>query len=120
MTMIDWDDEDKYSMPPPLMAKQTYINNEGDKSSLESDEKSVPDSRGYNNEPDFDSENEYNDDNGPPPLIPRFATDYDSKDDEDIALSNIDKERTYKIGPNTCLAGSGASCHLTNSDDRNV
>ena len=66
------------------MAKQTYINDEGDKSSLESDKKSVPDSRGYNNEPDFDSENEDNDDNGPPPLIPRFATDYDSEDDEDI------------------------------------
>ncbi len=44
MTMINWDDEDKDSMPPPLMAKQTYINDEGDESSLESDENSVLDS----------------------------------------------------------------------------
>jgi hypothetical protein len=65
----------------------------------------------------LDSENEDNNDYGPPPLIPRFATDYDSKDDEDSALSNIDKERADKIGPNTWLADSGASCHLTNSDD---
>jgi hypothetical protein len=50
-------------------------------------------------------------------LIPRFAADYDSEDNEDIALSNIDKEHTYKIGPNTWLADSGASCHLTNSGD---
>ncbi len=50
-------------------------------------------------------------------MIQRFVTDYNSKDDEDIALSNIDKERTDKIGRNTWLADSGASCHLTNSDD---
>jgi hypothetical protein len=111
-TMIDWDDEDEDSMSPPLIAQRTYINNGGDESSLESDENSVPDSRGY-----YDSEDEDEDDNGPPPLIPRFAADYDSKDDEDIALSNIDKERADKIGPNTWLADIGASCHLTNSDD---
>jgi hypothetical protein len=99
-------------MPPLLMAKRTYINNGGDKSSLESDKNSVPNSRGY-----YNSEDEDDDDNGPPPLIPRFAADYDSEDNEDIALSNIGKERTDKIGPNTWLANSGASCHLTNSDD---
>jgi hypothetical protein len=150
MTIIDWGNEDEDSMPP-LMAKRTYINDEGDESSLESDENSVPDSRGYKNEPDEwqleendgpppliqryegdESSIESNEssvpdnepdkwqleeNDGPPPLIPRFATDYDSEDDEDIALSNINKERTDKIGPNTWLANSGASCHLTNSDD---
>jgi hypothetical protein len=45
MTMIDWDDEDEDSMPPPMMAKRTYINDGGEESSLKSDEKSVPDSR---------------------------------------------------------------------------
>jgi hypothetical protein len=45
MTMIDWDDEDEDSMPPPLMAKQTYINDEGEESSLESNINSFLDSR---------------------------------------------------------------------------
>jgi hypothetical protein len=48
MTMIDWDDEDEDSMPPPLITKQTYINDGGHESSLKSDENSVPDSRGLN------------------------------------------------------------------------
>jgi hypothetical protein len=42
MTMIDWDDEDEESMPPPLMAKETYINEERNESSLESNENSLP------------------------------------------------------------------------------
>jgi hypothetical protein len=75
MTMIDWVDEDEDSMPPPLMAKRTYINDEGEESSLESDENSVLNSRGYDNEPNFDNEDEDNDDNGRAPLIPRFVTD---------------------------------------------
>jgi hypothetical protein len=34
-----------------------------------------------------------------------------------IALSNVDKECTNKIGPNTLLADSGASYCLTNSNE---
>jgi hypothetical protein len=76
-------------MPPPLIAKQTYINNEGDESSLESDENSVPNSRGY-----YDSKDEDDNDNGPPPLIPRLAANYDSEDDEQRTCSTRSCEPT--------------------------
>jgi hypothetical protein len=157
MTMIDWDDDNSM---PPLAERRTFINKEGDESSLESDEESVP-YQGHGNEPAEEWEDwmepsgtilyTMNDDKGPgyewlhekqeesdddsdngsiPPLITRHASqdDDDSSDDdeddkessnnkEDIALSNVDKEHTDKIGPNTWLADSGASCHLTNSDE---
>jgi hypothetical protein len=42
--------------------------------------------------------------------------DFTIKEDRELAMSNMEK-RSDKIAPNTWLADSGASCHLTNSDE---
>jgi hypothetical protein len=42
--------------------------------------------------------------------------DFTIKENQELEMSNIEK-RSGKIAPNTWLADSGASCHLTNSDE---
>ncbi len=42
--------------------------------------------------------------------------DFTIEEDRELAMSNMEK-KSDKIAPNTWLADSGASCHLTNSDE---
>ncbi len=70
LTVIDWDED---SMPS-LTARQTFIHHEGDESSFESDKGSVPYDRGH----DKKNKETYS----IPPLLSRFATDDNSKDED--------------------------------------
>jgi hypothetical protein len=94
MTIIEWGNEDKDM--PPLMAKWTYINNEGDEASLKSDKNSVLNSRGYKNEPD---KWQLEENDGPTPLIQRYEGDESSIESDESSVPNNKPDRWQLDGP---------------------